>query len=462
MSALAACALALAALAPAGAQDAGSQDRPAPAPAPTPAPVPDEPAATDAAPAPTVRLTSAQIEAALAELAQSELVDLRSIGQSAGGKPLFALALAAPGPVARVDERPAILLADACLDGGVRSGEALVALVRALASAAAADPASFAWLGRCTLYVAPDLDPERRDRIVAAAAAAGDAPGDAARAAPVAARPPRLAERFEVDFPTGWLPPSLAAGAGAFPLSRPESRALASFVAERDNVAAVALVLDYEAHAAALIGGAVSEGTSADATSVLQRAAHDPLAYETEPLFARPWIASAQGHPLDFVRDHLGRFAVAASWTDEPAEPAAGAEALAGWVRTLAAALPRLEYGFPSITRLGAAADGAPALWQVDVRLLDRGRLPVRGLPVGGRPLARGVRLAVRSAELVALAEDPDGDGVYTVVPRDAALRPSAGETRLRLVLAGSAGTTVAIDCEAPRAARATLEVTLP
>lgn len=93
---------------------------------------------------------------------------LRSLARTAGGRELWALTLASPGPVGP-HERPAILLVGGVNADHALGGEIVVRLAERLARAAAADPdgETATMLRQCTLIVIPRLNPDGYERLFA-------------------------------------------------------------------------------------------------------------------------------------------------------------------------------------------------------------------------------------------------------------------------------------------------------
>jgi hypothetical protein len=111
-------------------------------------------------------LAHADLSVAVQDLAREHagIVSVESIGTSREGRAIWAIRLAAAGPV-EPDRRPAILVA-ANIDGDFVAGSAAaLELARKLAAmAAAGDERAAGFLGRATLYVVPRVNPDAAER----------------------------------------------------------------------------------------------------------------------------------------------------------------------------------------------------------------------------------------------------------------------------------------------------------
>ena len=371
-----------------------SPDAAAPAPLALPA---------DGAPA----SAAAAYESALAALAARfpERVTLRTIGESREGLAIRVLVVSDAGG-ADDDSRPGLLL---CGELGARledepariTGDAVgpLALVRRLGELlerAGREPELAALLDATSLYLVAAPEPDRWFE---------PAPE---RAAPGARRV--LPDR---NFPAGWEPERRGGGAsGAYPLSEPESRALAAFLRAQPNVAGVLVV--------PLEGPERLAGNGANAVA--------PLA-----------LRAAQGAELPaggFAR-HCAQLAGAAVFRDDLS---------GGRVVEALRALPRLALGPATVERL------RESLWVVDLPVENEGLLATAGPDLRARWSGASARFRVGGARLVSAATREPGGAAF----RPARVRADGGAL---LDLEGGARELLRVVVEAPEGA--VLEVEL-
>jgi hypothetical protein len=362
---LAALALAL----PATAQDeaapetAAAPEQVAPAPVPAPA-APLEPGGASEGAIPTPEAVLARLER-LVEAHPGRL-RLEVIGRSAGERPLVVAALGSTAPAA-----PGLLVGDHLAGDDPTGGEAALALVESLVSApAGALPDGVA------LFVAPDLDPDRRARL-AAGEEAGPGP------------------RWNLGFPLGWQPEGLRPGGGDLPLADPGARALVAFL---------------DAHPAISVALGVGRGEAGEPAPA------DPVDLRTHRGLARAWAVQGARPPLHRAAPRVAR----GGWLDwcwegrgihalvvDPrgADPAA---LLAG-VPDLAACLPALRLEVVGVERL------APELWGIDLALTNPGVVPTLSTLGSLRSCAGDVTVRLEGADVLGAALASEGAVDHTV-----------------------------------------------
>lgn len=399
----------------------------------------DAPGARDGAAAPPVLPAAPSVVDRLGALAERhpDRLELIEIGKSAGGRPLV-VAVVSERSAGRHAERPALLVAPELARGRPGGAAAMLALLERLLERSGKSAGAFD--DRAALYVLVDPRPD------------------------LAAPPPRRDDagpRVDLDrnFPLGWDPWRPAdEPPGPYPLSAPESRALAEFLLERTNVCA-ALVF-------------AREVPSAEAWEALGAEERDLVVLEGLADSA-PRVAAARGGSTravprpggfaEFCYGALGAFVVRADPLTGPADGALEPEALDAavvLVSDLAQRLPRLRTSEPRLERLG------PDLWQVELELSNAGGLPTSSAMA--RRLGRGgpLRVVLDGARLLGAAVREDPAGAFRVVgaPGGAFPWPSlAGRetVTLRLVAAVADGGCV-LRVDAARAAPLETAVQLP
>lgn len=198
---------------------------PVPAPPPQEPPVAQgEPAVKDAPADPPPAEPDAPVGAIARELralaaAHPARARLAPYGTSRGGEALVALAVG-EGSDAEMRARPALLVVaglEPLDEKASRGPAAAVELARALLERAERDPAYAAQFQRATLYVVAAADPDARE-----------------------GRGGARACRIDRNFPSGWRAwQSADCPQGPYPLSEPETRALAKLALDRVQIAAV-------------------------------------------------------------------------------------------------------------------------------------------------------------------------------------------------------------------------------
>lgn len=396
--------------APRSAGDARAQEVP-PAAEPGRAPPPAQPPATDAGAkaepatdagaAPSLEAITGALQALAAEHAGR--VRVETLATSPEGRAVE-LVVVGPGGEASDRDVPGLLVVGE-LGGGEAAGGWSAAAALALARRLAQEPS---W--NASAYVVPVLDPDAR--------------------ATGAAEPSALA----ADFPAGWT-----RGRSAIPLARPESLALARFLAEHPNLVLVV---------APWTGPVAGTSAGAPALAAADRGACAALldALGTARAGLRT-LDSARGSILDFAYLAQGVLALGCA---PRADAGAGseAEARAGELLALARELPRLAL------EAGTPEAASSSVWQVDVRVANASALATESaLSAAGRA-DRGVVLAVRGARLIASALREGDEGPFRL-----ASAAGAGEGRVRVGrLPGRGATTVRLLLEAPGGAEVALE----
>lgn len=197
---------------------------------------------------------------------------------------------------------------------------------------------------------------------------------------------PGLGE-YARDWPVGWLPASLEAGAGPRPLARPDTRALFSFL-ERE--------------------GGLSAVVSWNAPLEIHRLA-DPESRgrlgEPVPAHANPrgTLSAVFGLTWRSVLNEIGGRS-----TPEPPEAAA-------WIASLP---PRLGLAPVRVESLGDEQ------WQIDLVLTNEGVLPTFSSQAERLRAAEGLRLELRGGIVVAVAT---ARGAETLTLGAGELRPGPG-----------------------------------
>lgn len=368
---------------------------------------------------------------------------LELLGRSAGGREILALRLGArdalPG-----QEKPVLLLID--YQGASSAGpEAALELAWQLALGFEHDARVRALLTQATLLIAPALDPDAR-------APRGAAPSPSAR-------PP---VRFERNFPSGWQPETVRAGAGRTSLSEPETLAAARALT---NLRGCAVVLGFAAPAPRGTAYAEAELPLADREVFARLVA----ALELEgaaPVV--PWfeLGSPGGGLFDFAYQARGIYPLVLPLPAEEDLAAGGlpayAEQVVARVLRCLTLLPRVELAQEGLERL------ASDTWQLDVRIQNVGIVPTASALARHREGSAEVSLRLEGAKLVATAKKPASGAPYD----DASFQVrsplsggtlAGGEGRwLRLILEASSGGEVTVTALSAWAGSAAIHVTLP
>lgn len=406
---------------------------------PEPAPVVDDALGAAAAPKTHPSVTWPMTPEALTEhlrliaSAHPECARLETLGTSSGGRPILALRLGANGPA----PLPVLFVGE---HRGTASAapEALVEVAWRLAERYTSDEGVRALLSTSALVLAPALDPDRR--------VAGDPP----------------AVRFELNFPSGWQPESVRAGAGRTSLAKPETLAAARCLAELSSASVVLGFTERLPRGSAYPGAEQPES---------DRAVHERLRGALELPGAGapvPWfeLGSPGGGLLDFAYQARGLFALALPLPSEGELVAGGAAAYSAhveaWLVKCLALLPRVELFEDGLERL------APDTWQLDVRLQNTGLVPTSSAMLRQRERGTDVALELAGAKLVATAKKPSSEAQFTDASFQAKSPLSAGtlaggEGRwLRLFLEAQSGAAVSVASGSLWAGTDRLELVLP
>ncbi|MCE9595800.1 MAG: hypothetical protein K8S98_16545 [Planctomycetes bacterium] len=399
-------------------------------------------------PAPASRLTSApdkrleldfqhyydvpELESTLQKLAAAypEFLAVRSIGKSGGGRDLW-LATVGDASKGELGAKPAIAVVSGLADGDVVGTEMSLYALYDLLQNHARDPRAGEFFARATLYVVPCADPDRRAELFAGRPrAAGEGP------------------HLERDFPSAWDP--WADGAGPYPLSTTETRALVESLLEHANVAMLVTT------ASGGVAPAARDDLPAEDRAAFRRA----LTKFASPRGALSVLGAdqrprARGSLSEFALLELGAFpfevrTLASEGVPPPSEILDLGREHSRALVELARALPRLAFG--EVTRTRLKSD----LWQVEFVLSNDSALGGTTALGRERGLADSIALAVEGGKLVALglrSADTDDFAPYPDalgVPRLAAL--GGGEhVRVRLMLQAPAGGKIALRCEGAR-----------
>jgi len=407
---------------------------------PLPAPAPDL-----APPAPSEAegyCTPRRLALVLEELATKhpDLLRVESLGRSASGLEIPVITLARlEGDSPR--SRPALALVAALGDEDLFGTELALSLVRQCVAEARREGPVRELLGRVAVHIVPALHPDLRSQALAALES-----GTFARA-------PRRVE-LDSNFPSGW-DPLAEATAGPYPLSEPESRALAEFLVARTNVSACLR----------LVPPSPERFLSAswlDADLRAQSELWDGIAAQDSG-----HGAYAPGSFLRFAYEERGCFVVAMPCVFERGGPLAlprigdiprlTREALALVLRA-ARALPTLSLGAPVVGVLG------PSQWSLDIEITNIGALPTASARVRELELLTMPELVVHGARIVAAASNVEGESKSMPVRGSkVALAELGGGERvgLRLFLSAAPGADVRIEVRSSRAGSASVAARL-
>ncbi len=419
---------------------------PAPAPAPGPAEIPANPAGEEpnvaTRPAVTWPLDPEAIGAHLREIAgrYPALASLHTIGRSSRGREIQALFLT-DGNSGPARSKPMLLVVD--FQGAAQCGsEAAVELAWRTCERFAADERVRGLLGKTALVIAPALDPDGR------------------------ASPPEAAPEvfFDRNFPLGWQPQTLRAGAGKISLSQPETLAVVRFLSELEHVAIV-LGIAVPQLSSGLYAGAELPPEDREVFLKLCTALGESGGPPAVPWFE---LGSPGGGFFDYCYQARGIYPLALAPPAEAEIPGA----LTAWLAASAeraldclALLPRVEVLQEGLQRL------AGDLWQLDVRIGNAGIVPTLSVLARRRERGDDISFSLQGAKLVATARRAPGGASYLDASFPAEQRSSAlscgtlagGEERwLRLILEAASGTRIELLAGATWAGAAHLEVALP
>lgn len=437
---------------------------PQPEPEPEPEPSTTNPNAPPAERDDEVALTLASyrssgsfpaLEDALRALAlrHPDRLSLWEIGRSPGGRPILMAVLREPGVAETVAGAPGVLVLPELARESAAGPEAALATLLELLEEGSGLVEDFDRPIRWFILPAP-----WPDRLVGA----GEPSSVPER--------PDGSGRTDLDrnFP-GWWDPAYGSGgaAGPHPLSRPESAALARFLIETPELAAVLVHRGGRGGPRPSSAPAPPAAPDREALAVLDRALapFGGRSLGEEELTAGSFSL--------FAFDHRGLYAASSwPWSPLPGDARAVGPAhreqvrwrlrTAGQLaRALAAQLPRLELGGAEVRPLGED------LWQVDLPVANRGALPTLSAAARRRGIPGDLTLACSGGTLVAAA-CRRGDEVYHQV-----LKVDGGSVlvtgldggavlSLRLIVSAPSGDSVRLVLSAPRAGEASLAIALP
>ena len=381
--------------------------------------------------------TAAELRMALSSLAAAypEFLRLESFGRSAGGRELWVMTV---GSLEAIDaaRKPALLLVGALGRDDLHGVELSLYTLLELVQNHGRDPRVEALLGSATLYVVPCLDPDLRAHLLESGSPRADG---------------LLLDR---NFPSGWDPWSARAGAGPYPLSAPESAALARFLFERPNVSILQTysgrTLSVRPEAPAGAYAMLEGGTEAET-------------------YCAPRLRGIAGSALAFADGQLGIFAVTTQsvCVDRTAEglPSVGelfqlARRAAHSTLRLAQHLPSLQFGTPAVQRLRGD------VWQVDLELVNRGTLPTCTLTAVNEGECPPTLLQHDGAQLLggALLEADGGADLIARAPLSMVALPDlqgSAQLRVRLIVQAAEDSVLELRASATRGGTARTSITL-
>lgn len=389
----------------------------------------------------------AELGAALRALvaAYPEFLSLSSLGQSRGGRELWLVTAAGIGPLPP-QERSALLAVGGRGVDDVHGAEMALFTLLELVQNHARDPRVGRLLAEHTLYVLPAFDPDRRDALLVEGGAAA-----------------REAIEPDRNLPADWSP--WVTSAGPYPLSEPESRALADFLVAHPNVA----VLQTYSGDARTRSGERDARLPPEDLELYKRLCEHVAARVDEPghLSGLPDLPQRSGSLAGYAGFELGTFVFQCGVGGrEPGVLPQPYEiyllARRAWQVTVALgdALPRLECSAPSVARLKGDQ------WQVDVSLRNAGLIPTRGTLARRRSLVAPPSLSAHGGTLIAAASRPEGAelaqplGLRAGAPHLLDV-PGGGRIDLNLYLNAAAETELALEFSAPRAGAASASIVL-
>lgn len=431
------------------------------------------------------------------------LTKLESIGTSAQGKPLRVLTLSDPAG-GKPEDKPAILMLDYSSQGNSCGAETALAFVQTLLDEAAraaarekagkpvgegfpglrdvtpadlqaamdeygqdlggflggSDPRQI--LRDFTVIIAPALDPDGR--------------------APALLNTNQDEVEYDLNFPLGWRPDSLRPGSGHYPFSKPETQALAAYLAACPNLALVLGIIDGEARieqnpwpGSALPAGDREVFRKLGGIGFLSAAAVERQDAGLRPSgVLAPWgsFGSQGGGLFDYAFQRFGIYPVA--WSP----PVLSADALVSQAEYFSSSVRAMA--LQSVTLLGALPririekDGllelAPGLWQLDLAVRNSGVLPTLSSLGEMRRVSGDMRLILSGAKLLATGLREGDHAAFQVVQLESSGNMvsmgeailGSGETRwLRLVLEGEQGSPIELVGSAARGGATHLKFTL-
>jgi len=385
-----------------------------------------------------------QVALSALETAYPEFLRLESLGRSVSGAELWVMTIARKEGL-DPQKRPAALLVGGLGLEDMAAPEIALYTILDLVQNHERDDAVARVLDNATIYVVPCLNPDLRERVLAAADS-GELGGTS------------LEEAVQLDrnFPVRWDPLRVER-AGAYPLVRPEARVLAEFLIGRPNIAVV------ERFSASTTRSPAELGWPEADVRVHRRIAAEGLLESVETLPIR------QGALLSFAYEQAGAFAFAlpasARSSGEGVLPGVGD--LLPLARNSAASTLRVLSSLPRLELLPSAPLALDATtWQVDVELRNVGRMPTCSALGAERFVCPPLALDVAGLQLVGAATLRASDG--TVLPAQVSgasvVLPhiDAGSVlRVRLFVVGAAEATGTLTARAVRAGTASAELAL-
>lgn len=368
----------------------------------------------------------AAYEAALGAIAEAfpDLMRVRSLGQSRGGRDLWLAVLADTGAEEPRDHPAGIVVTDLAFhpSGEVAGPEAALFVLESLLVRARDDPQLRERFRRSALYFLPAPDPDHAFQASPALAT----PRETAEGSEVAldgqtapSATPREV-RLEENFPARWLPfgPDVRAP-GPYALSEPESLTLARFLLERENLSTL-LVLAR--------GDEGPGSTRAPSPGSLRAYGREILDLALRE--ARPWT----GEPKS---------------TDIGSAPG-GFETAAALALSVLDGLPHLACGPLEIERL------RPDLWLLDLPLENEGLLPTLGGD-SRRPGIPSVSMQVSGGRVVACALREPRSESYRALHEGLEIVPighldGRGALGVRIVIQAEEGAELSVSFSSSRA----------
>jgi hypothetical protein len=387
-----------------------------------------------------------QVALSALETAYPEFLRLESLGRSATGAELWVMTVArkAGRDPAR---RPAALIVAGLGAEDLGASELALFTILELVQNHARDDAAARVLDSATVYVVPCANPDLRERVLGALERGEFTPQ-------------QLEEPVRIDrnFPVRWDPLGVEA-CGAFPLARPESRALAEFVLGHPNIALVQRFSSLGARSPLLDPSWPAEDVRAH-----RRVAAEGLLESVES------IAVREGALLSFAYEQTGAFAFSAPTLSRVSGdgPLPALSEILPLARNAASSSLRLISSLPELAIVvGEPQALGASTWQLDVEVRNTGRLPTCSELGAARFACGAPQLEVAGAELAgaALLRASDSVPIPTPVRGGAAALPQidgGSSARLRLFVSGASGAQLTLTARAARAGEAQAQIALP
>ncbi len=386
-----------------------------------------------------------QVALSALETAYPEFLRLESLGRSGTGSELWVMT------VARKDgrdpaRRPAALVVAGLGGEDLGASELALFTILELVQNHARDETTARVLDNATVYVVPCANPDLRERVLGAL--------ERGEFTAQQLEEPVLLDR---NFPVRWDPLSVPA-CGAFPLARPESRALAEFLLGHPNIALVQRFSSLGARTPIDLGW-----PSADVRAH-RRVAAEGLLESVES------IAVREGALLSFAYEQTGAFSFSAPTLSRVSgdSPLPAVSEILPLARNAAASSLRLFSSLPELViTAGEPQSLGGSTWQIEVEVRNVGRLPTCSELGAARFACGAPQLEVSGAELAgaALLRPSDSAPIPATIRAGAASLPQidgGAAARLRLFVAGASGAQLSLTARSPRAGEAQAQVTLP